>query len=83
MRYTVTWTPSARDIELTEIWLQALDRQAVTKASHEIDRRLRIDPESQGQDFYGDRILEVWPLIVVFAVYPDDRLVEVLQVRHV
>lgn len=83
MRHTVTWTPSARDVELTEIWLQAPDRQAVTKAAHEIDRRLRVNPESQGQDFYGDRILEVWPLIVVFAVYPDDRLVEVLQVRHV
>lgn len=83
MRYTVTWTPSARDIDLTTIWLQAQDRQAVTKASHEIDRKLRIDPESQGQDFYGDRILEVWPLIVVFAIYPDDLRVEVLQVQHV
>lgn len=83
MRYTVTWMPSARDIDLTTIWLNAQDRQAVTKASHEIDRKLRFDPESQGQDFYGDRILEVWPLIVVFAVYPDDRLVEILQVRHV
>jgi hypothetical protein len=83
MRYTVTWTPSARDIDLTTIWLQSPDRQAVTKASHEIDRKLRNDPESQGQDFYGDRILEVWPLIVVFAVYPDDLRVEVLQVQHV
>ncbi len=83
MRYTVTWAPSARDIELTTIWLQAPDRGAVTKASHEIERKLRTDPETQGQDFYGDRILEVWPLIVVFAVYPDDRLVEILQVRHV
>ena len=80
MKYTVTWTPSAQD-ELTTIWLQPYeDRQAVTRASHEIDQQLRVDPETKGQDFYGDRVLEVWPLMVVFAIYPDDRLVEVIQV---
>ena len=81
MRYTVTWLPSALD-QLASIWSLAPDRQAVTAASHRIDRRLRTDPENQGEDYHGDRILEEWPLLVTFAVYPDDRLVEVLGVWH-
>jgi hypothetical protein len=81
MRYTVTWTPPAQD-ELATVWLNAPDRRAVTAASHRIDKALRNDPDTQGEEYFGDRILEDEPLAVTFAVYPDDRLVEVPQVRH-
>ena len=82
MRYTVTWTPSAQD-ELADIWINAPDRQAVTAAQHRIDRTLRVDAHTKGQDYDGDRMLEEWPLVVVFTVSPDDRLVEVISVTHV
>ena len=67
MRYTVTWTPSAQD-ELADIWMSAPDRQAVTAAQHRIDRTLRVDAHIKGQDYDGDRMLEEWPLVVVFTV---------------
>ncbi len=63
MRFTVTWHPSAEE-ELAAIWLQAADREAVTQAAHVIDQLLSSDPLTQGEDFYGDRILVALPLAV-------------------
>jgi hypothetical protein len=77
--YTVTWLPSAID-ELTELWIQASDRQAVSVAANRIDRRLRIDAHVQGAEHQDVRILNEPPLMVTFAVYPDDCLAEVIQV---
>lgn len=82
MRFTVTWHPDARD-ELARMWLNASDRDAVTKAAHEVDRQLSIDAHLKGVDFYGDRLLVVKPLSVTYSVSVDDRLVEVLQVSRV
>ena len=47
-----------------------------------IDTMLSTDPERQGEEFYGDRLLVISPLAVIFAVRPGDRWVEVLQVWH-
>ena len=79
MRYTVVWTPAARD-QLAELWLQAADRATVTQATHQIDQTLRDDPDTKGVDFYGDRLLVVPPLQVVFVVRADDLTAEVQQV---
>lgn len=76
MRFTVVWTRAALD-QLADAWLRAADRGAVTRASAEIDRTLRTDPDRQGVEFYGDRLLAVPPLQAVFTVHPDDRLVRV------
>lgn len=81
MRYTVTWHPEARD-ELARIWLEAVNRPAVSDAANEIDRTLTEAPESRGQEFYGDRLLVAVPLAVTFAVSPKDRQVMILQVWH-
>jgi hypothetical protein len=81
MRYTVKWHPSAED-ELARLWLGAPDPGAVTKAADRIDRVLSSDPEAQGEEFYGDRLLIELPLGVVFTVRAADRLVQVLQVWH-
>ncbi len=80
-RFRVTWHPDARR-ELTQIWLAAADRAAVSDAANRIDVMLSHDPENAGDDFYGDRILVEFPLAVTFTVSADDRWVQVLQVWH-
>jgi plasmid stabilization system protein ParE len=77
--YTVVWTPDAQD-QLAALWLQAVDRNAITRAAHRIDQLLRHDPETRGVEFYGERLLVEPPLQVVFSVHADDRLVKVEQV---
>ncbi len=81
MRYTVNWTQPAVN-ELADIWIQAPDRQAVTAAQHQIDQLLRMDAHLRGQECDGDRVLQVWPLTVFFAVSPDDCRVDILSVAH-
>ena len=78
-RFTVTWHPSAID-ELAQIWLSAIDRNAVTNAVSAIDAILRNEPQKKGDEFYGDRIIVAMPLAVTFAVNEADRIVQVLQV---
>jgi plasmid stabilization system protein ParE len=83
MTYTVAWVPSAEQ-RLADIWLHAPDRDRVTRAAHDIDQRLRRDPENDGESrSNGRRILISIPLGVIFRVFPQDRLVEVLTVWHV
>ena len=81
MRFTVTWHPSATE-ELTQIWLDAADRNAITQAANAIDHALADDPQNKGEEFYGDRLFVATPLAVTFAVHDADRVVQVLQVRH-
>lgn len=83
MKYTVTWKPSAQR-RLTDIWVVAPDRRAVTGAADAIDKLLRASPQDQGESRSGSvRILIVSPLAVVYDILEADRLVEVLSVRHV
>ena len=79
MRYTVAWEQAAED-ELILIWMNAVDKEAVRDAADQIDPILAVDPETKGEEFYGDRLLVVAPLSVTFSVLPDDRLVKVLSV---
>jgi len=83
MRYTVTWKPSVEQ-RLADIWITAPDRRAVADAVNVIDKSLRFDPHNQGESRDSTtRILIVLPLAVVYDVRTEDRLVEVLSVRHV
>ena len=77
--YTVTWHQQALD-ELTEIWTAAGRRQAVNDRVDRIDRVLRLGPAGKGVDFYGDRLLVVLPLAVVYSVSEQHRTVEILSV---
>ncbi len=81
MRYTVVYAPSAQD-ELARLWMQALDRQAVSDAANRIDLALAVDPQTKATPFYGDWLFIDAPLAVVFAVRADDCIVEVTQVWH-
>jgi hypothetical protein len=77
--YTVTWHQQALD-ELTEVWTAASRRQAVADSVNRIDRALRIDPAAKGVEFYGDRLLVILPLPIVYTVRDEDRTVEILSV---
>ncbi|MEX2142833.1 MAG: hypothetical protein WD894_26490 [Pirellulales bacterium] len=79
-RYTVVWPKSVSD-ELAEIWLTAIDRNAVTAAANAIDVQLADDALTKGVDLHeGLRALFVPPLKAIFAVSEDDLVVEVLRV---
>ena len=79
MRFTVTWHPSAES-ELADIWIGASDRAEVTQAANNIDQHLASEPLTQGEEFYGDRIIVVLPLAVTYTVREQDRSVQILQV---
>jgi hypothetical protein len=74
MRFTVIWSQVAQN-QLAELWMNATDQSAVTRASHRIDQLLAIDPDQQGDDFYGDWLLVVPPLQVVYRIVTDDMQV--------
>ena len=79
MRCTVVWIPGAKN-ELARIWTDAADRQAVTNAADEIDRVLRRDALSVGEEYDDDRRLVIDPLEVIYTVSPDDCMVRVIWV---
>lgn len=80
MRYSVIWLPDA-ERELTDLWLNAPDRRAVTQASHAIDKRLENDPDTAGESRpNGRRIFFASPLGVTFRVDEATRQVQVLHV---
>jgi hypothetical protein len=80
MNFTVTYKPSAEQ-DLADLWLNALDRQAVTDAANHIDSRLKRDPANQGESRGGQsRIVIEPPLAAIFEVNEADRIVEVLKV---
>lgn len=43
MKYTVEWTVDALN-QLAQAWMAALDREAITTASHDLDEELERDP---------------------------------------
>lgn len=80
MKYTVTWKPEA-DRRLATIWSKTKDRNAVSKAAHDIDKMLGMNPEGVGESREeGFRILFERPLGVEFVISPDDRTVRVVAV---
>jgi hypothetical protein len=81
MHYTVTTSPTAEE-ELAFIWIIASDRDAVSRASNEIDKLLRRSPLSCGINHGSFRTLTVDPLLVAFTVSPDDRQVKILQFTY-
>jgi hypothetical protein len=83
MNYTVIWEAGVLSV-LASIWLQAPDRQAVTRAQANIDHRLATDPLAYStQVTEGLYAIEDPPLRVQFEVSEDDRLVTVVSVRPV
>jgi hypothetical protein len=81
--YTVTWVKSVED-RLVEIWIDAQDKQDVTRATLEIDQTLEFDATLKGEMLSeGLRFLVASPLRVAFLVREEDRVVEVVSVRRI
>jgi hypothetical protein len=81
IRYTVTYTRGALS-RLAREWMNSSDRQAITEAGDEIDRRLLFDAPEKGEAKRdGLRQLVVRPLQVEFSVNDDDRLVTIWSVE--
>jgi len=80
MNHTVIWLASAEQ-ELAALWVDAVNREAITRATHQIDELLGKNPERAGESRFEDsRILLAKPLGVTFEVSEPDRLV---RVHHV
>lgn len=80
MNYTVLWLPGAEN-ELAAVWMASADREAVTTASAELDRRLTEDPETEGESRGGNkRITFEKPLAIYFDVDAAGKLVRVGRV---
>lgn len=81
MNYSVIWVPNSEQ-ELAEEWLGAADRNAVTAASHALDRDLARDPHGRGiprSRAPGYMAAEL-PLCVEYEVIEADKMVRVLHV---
>jgi hypothetical protein len=80
VKYTVVWLPRGEK-KLTNMWLRASDRNAISNAVNLIDKLLSVDPMNVGESRdEPDRILHQTPLGVIFRVVDDDRLVMVIDV---
>lgn len=80
MRYSVLWTPTA-ERDLAELWLQALDRQAIRSAADTLDSLLRINAHLRGESRYGSlRVVLASPMGIDIEVNQDDLTVWVLRV---
>lgn len=75
MSWTVTYRPSA-ERDLTNLWSEASDQQAIPEAPDAIDRQLSADPLAAGESRQENtHILVEMPLAVLFDVLEDGRIV--------
>lgn len=81
MRLLLSWVPSAED-ELMLIWIGATDKNAVSRATNEVDRLLRDRALEVGEEVGANRRLQIAPLEVIYSVALDDCRVRVLQVAY-
>ena len=81
MSYTVIWKPQAK-VTLTQLWMDASDRGAITRAADKVDALLKSDAASAGEsrEEVNSRIIIEQPLGFAFRVYHEDYRVEVLSV---
>ena len=80
MKYTVLWLPDAEQ-RLASIWIEANQREAITKAANEIDELLKHNPYEHSESREkGRRIIFSSPLGAVIRVNEEDNTVTVINV---
>ncbi len=80
MRYTVIWADSTR-AELAKMWLDAKNKQAVTKAADEIDDLLATQSHEAALKFpQQPQLMSRDGLAVIYEIHPDDCLVKVMGI---
>jgi plasmid stabilization system protein ParE len=78
--FTVRWKRTALD-RLTELWLDAEDRNAINEAVSQIDEALSRNPSGAGESRTDTiRVMFEAPLGVFFEVNHDSQDVYVLRV---
>lgn len=83
MKYTVVWKRSADDT-LIELWMNATDRDAISRAVRQIETQLRVAPLDVGESREENyRILCILPVVVAYRISQEDCLVTVVQIRTV
>ena len=82
MKFTVIWLPTI-EAKLTQLWLAGRDREAIREATVEIEQTLATKPLSAGESRVGNyRIFFADPLAVMYSVWPEDRLVKIVEVSR-
>jgi plasmid stabilization system protein ParE len=77
VNFTIIWSEAAIQ-DLARIWLQVIDRNAITRASNDIDQLLSRNPQFVGESRIGNqRVTYADPLGVRFEVVLDDLRVTV------
>jgi hypothetical protein len=80
MRWTVIWTEAAlRD--LTRLWTDADDRQAVKDSSDRIEDALKVDAQVKGIDFGTARINSDDPLAALYELDHGDCKVNIVALK--
>jgi hypothetical protein len=82
MRFTVIWLPTA-DRAFIDLWIAAPDRPELTRAAETIDAVLSMDPQTKTTPIDRYYFLRIDPLLVLLDIDLDDRIVHVIEVRHV
>lgn len=76
--YNVKWRKSALN-ELADIWLRAVDRDAVNRAVAEIESRLEESPSEWGRDVReGLRSFRWGPLRVLYYIVNEGKTVRIV-----
>lgn len=79
MSWTVVWMASA-ERKLAELWADSEKRSELTDAVNDIEARLKLRPLDEGEQRSPPfRVTYQYPIGVLFAVSPDDRLVTVVR----
>jgi hypothetical protein len=81
MIFTVLYEDAASNT-LTNIYLNASDKQAITTASDQIDKELKVNAHRKGVSQGDYRVFVAWPLRVAYTVDLADRIVRVFDVRR-
>lgn len=80
MIWTVTYRQSAEN-ELTELWLASSAKDELARAANDVERRLRTDPLSAGQELAGVyRIIVEGPVAFLYKIYEQDYRISVTAV---
>jgi len=80
MNYTIVLSKTAEE-HLAAVWNAAADRNTVTVAMDEIERRLGRDPRGFGESRAGkDRLIFHGPLAVYYRVDQARREVRILSI---
>jgi plasmid stabilization system protein ParE len=77
VNFTLVWSDAAIQ-DLARIWTAVADRNAVTRASNQIDQMLSRDAQRVGESRVGnERVAFADPLGVRFEVVVDDLMVTI------